>query len=90
MNLCLFRIRNLSKFWTIFLDIQDEGEDVKELFSTIGQITSFKMIREGVALIIFLESEDVLRAIEVFHNCQLDGLPMNVTIVKKKCQKVQN
>ena len=66
------------------------GEDVKELFSTIGQITSFKMIREGVALIIFLESEDVLRAIEAFHNCQLDGLPMNVTTVKKKCQKVQN
>jgi len=60
------------------------GEDMEELFSTIGTIVTARMIREGVAEAVFSKEEDALRSVEVFHNRQLDGLPMNVTIVSKK------
>lgn len=60
------------------------GEDMEELFSTIGTIVSARMIREGVAEAVFSKEADALRSVEVFHNRQLDGLPMNVTIVGKK------
>jgi len=60
------------------------GEDMEELFSTIGTIVAAKMLREGVAEAVFSKEEDALRSVEVFHNRQLDGLPMNVTIVSKK------
>lgn len=60
------------------------GEDMEELFSTIGTIVNARMIREGVAEAVFSKEEDALRSVEVFHNRQLDGLPMNVTIVSKK------
>lgn len=60
------------------------GEDMEELFSTIGTIVTARMVREGVAEAQFLKEEDALRSVEVFHNRQLDGLPMNVTIVGKK------
>merc|ERR550519_77080 len=60
------------------------GEDMEELFSTIGTILTSRMIREGVAEAVFAKETDALRSVEVFHNRQLDGLPMNVSIVGKK------
>merc|ERR1712212_1131986 len=60
------------------------GEDMEELFSTIGTIVNARMVREGVAEATFLKEEDALRSVEVFHNRQLDGLPMNVSIISKK------
>jgi len=60
------------------------GEDMEELFSTIGTIVTARMVREGVAEAVFSKEADAIRSVEVFHNRQLDGLPMNVTIVGKK------
>jgi len=57
---------------------------MEELFSTIGTIVNARMVREGVAEATFLKEEDALRSVEVFHNRQLDGLPMNVSIIGKK------
>ena len=58
-------------------------KDVEYLFNAIGKITSIKMIREGVAKIIFLKKEDALSAIKIFHSRNFNGLKMNVTIVNK-------
>jgi len=66
------------------------GEDMEELFSTIGTIVNARMVREGVAEATFLKEEDALRSVEVFHNRQLDGLPMNVTIIGKKGNNQRN
>lgn len=63
---------------------------MEELFSTIGTIVNARMVREGVAEATFLKEEDALRSVEVFHNRQLDGLPMNVTIIGKKGNNQRN
>lgn len=54
------------------------GEDLEELFCTIGKVASARKIREGVAEIVFLDAENAYRAKEMFNNRPLDGQPMYV------------
>ncbi|XP_045135311.1 polymerase delta-interacting protein 3-like isoform X2 [Portunus trituberculatus] len=59
-------------------------EDMEELFGTIGNILSARMVREGVAEAVFMNEEDAYKSVEVFNNRQLDGQPMCVSVVNKK------
>ena len=57
-------------------------EDLSELFGDVGTLRRVKMLpTPGSAEIVFMNKEDADRAIEVYHNRQLDGQPM-------KCQMV--
>jgi len=57
------------------------GEDMEELFCTIGKIASARKIREGVAEVVFLNEDDAYRSIEMFNNRPLDGQPMYVELM---------
>jgi len=57
--------------------------DIKELFNHIGRISRARFIRKGVAEAIFVNRHDALRAVEEYHNRQLDGYAMNVTLIKQ-------
>ncbi|MPC88927.1 polymerase delta-interacting protein 3 [Portunus trituberculatus] len=57
---------------------------MEELFGTIGNILSARMVREGVAEAVFMNEEDAYKSVEVFNNRQLDGQPMCVSVVNKK------
>lgn len=59
-------------------------EDIEELFDNIGTLKSARLVRVGFAEVVFMNQEDALKSVEVYHNRQLDGQPMNVTLVAKK------
>ena len=57
-------------------------EDLSELFGDVGPLRRVKMmLAPGSAEIVFLNKEDADRAIEVYHNRQLDGQPMKCQLV---------
>jgi len=56
-------------------------EDLSELFGDVGPLRRVKMLGPGSAEIVFLNKEDADRAIEVYHNRQLDGQPMKCQLV---------
>jgi len=56
-------------------------EDLSELFGDVGSLRRVKMVSSGVAEIVFTNKEDADRAIEVYHNRQLDGKPMKCQLV---------
>jgi len=59
-------------------------EDVEELFETIGKTLKVKMLRKGVAEVVFKSREDALKSVKVFNNRELDGQPMTVRIVNQQ------
>ncbi|XP_060864473.1 uncharacterized protein LOC132940757 isoform X2 [Metopolophium dirhodum] len=58
-------------------------EDIRELFADIGDLLESKVIRPGVAEVIYNRRADAIQAVDVYHNRQLDGRPM-------KCDMVRN
>ncbi|KAL4083986.1 hypothetical protein QTP88_029302 [Uroleucon formosanum] len=58
-------------------------EDIRELFADIGDLLKSKVIRPGVAEVIYNHRADAIQAVDVYHNRQLDGRPM-------KCDMVRN
>ena len=57
-------------------------EDLSELFGDVRPLRRVKMmLAPGSAEIVFLNKEDADRAIEVYHNRQLDGQPMKCQLV---------
>lgn len=59
------------------------SEDIRELFADIGDLLDSKVIRPGVAEVIYNRRADAIQAVDVYHNRQLDGRPM-------KCDMVRN
>ncbi|XKL63190.1 hypothetical protein PGB90_005554 [Kerria lacca] len=57
------------------------GEDIKELFEDVGELIYAKMIRSGMAEVAYKSHKDAMKAVEIYHNRQLDGLPMKCTMV---------
>ncbi len=39
------------------------------------------MIRVGIAEVAYKSQKDAMKAVEIYHNRQLDGLPMKCTLV---------
>lgn len=58
--------------------------DIKELFQEVGDLSDARLVRTGVAEVIFKREKDALKAVEVYHNRQLDSLPMKCLLVNPR------
>lgn len=56
-------------------------EDIEELFGDIGALKKAKLINPGHAEVVFVNRNDAKKAVEIYHNRQLDGKPMKCQIV---------
>ncbi|CAH1112803.1 unnamed protein product [Psylliodes chrysocephalus] len=59
-------------------------DDIKELFEDIGQLLTAKLVRPGVAEVIYKNLKDAQKAVDTYHNRQLDGQPMKCLLVNKR------
>jgi hypothetical protein len=55
-------------------------EDIVELFGDVGSLGKAAIQRPGVAEVTYIRREDALRAVDVYNNRQLDGLPMHCSL----------
>jgi RNA recognition motif-containing protein len=65
------------------LDESISGGDIAELFEDLGPLISHRIVRPGVAEVVYADSGDAERAVEAYHNRQLDKRPMKVHIARK-------
>ena len=56
-------------------------EDILELFGDIGALKRAKVSEPGTAEVTFVNRSDALKAVEIYHNRQLDGKAMRCTLV---------
>jgi RNA recognition motif-containing protein len=56
-------------------------EDIVELFGDVGALKRAKVTTPGTAEVVYVNLADALKAIEVYHNRQLDGRSMKCQIV---------
>ncbi|XP_050507224.1 polymerase delta-interacting protein 3 isoform X2 [Diabrotica virgifera virgifera] len=59
-------------------------DDIKELFEDIGQLLTAKLVRPGVAEVVYKNLKDAQKAVDTYHNRQLDGQPMKCLLVNKR------
>ena len=69
----------------VVANLQDtvSQEDIMELFGDIGPLKRAKVVEAGTFEVVFVNRGDALKAVEIYHNRQLDGKAM-------KCQVVGN
>lgn len=58
--------------------------DIKELFEDIGELMEARLVRPGVAEVIFRTREDAEEAVDTYHNRHLDGQPMKCLLVQPR------
>ncbi|XP_052863933.1 uncharacterized protein LOC128270559 [Anopheles cruzii] len=58
--------------------------DIKELFEDIGDLLESRLVRPGVAEVIYRTLRDAEKAVDAYHNRQLDGQPMNCLLVHSR------
>lgn len=56
-------------------------EDILELFGDIGALKRAKVSNPGTAEVTFVNRSDALKAVEIYHNRQLDGKAMRCQLV---------
>uniref|UniRef100_A0A1B6DIL4 RRM domain-containing protein n=2 Tax=Clastoptera arizonana TaxID=38151 RepID=A0A1B6DIL4_9HEMI len=59
-------------------------EDIKELFEDIGPLLASRIVRPGTAEVIYNLLKDAKKAVEAYHNRQLDGQPMKCLLVNPR------
>lgn len=59
-------------------------EDIKELFEDLGPLITSHVVRPGTAEVIYKYQKDAKRAVEAYHNRQLDGQPMKCMLVNPR------
>jgi len=59
-------------------------EDIKELFEDIGPLLTSRLVRAGTAEVIYKQQKDAKKAVEAYHNRQLDGQPMKCLLVMSR------
>jgi len=59
-------------------------EDISELFGDVGSLKRAKLVAQGVAEVVFFNMADAVKAVEIYHNRQLDGKPMKCVVVTGK------
>lgn len=59
-------------------------EDVVELFEDVGPLASARLIRPGVAEVVYKSLGDAEQAVDTYHNRQLDDQPMKCTLCPGK------
>lgn len=76
-----------TKLYVSNLDYGVSNEDIKELFSEVGDLKRYSINYDksgrskGTAEIVFSRQSDALAAIKRYNNVQLDGKPMKLEIV---------
>ncbi|XP_025411231.1 uncharacterized protein LOC112684120 isoform X2 [Sipha flava] len=60
------------------------SEDIRELFADIGNLLESRVVRPGVAEVIYERRADAIQAVDVYHNRQLDGRPMKCDMNKSQ------
>jgi len=55
-------------------------DDIMELFGDVGALRKAKVATPGQAEVTFVNHEDAEKAVEIYHNRQLDGKPMKCTL----------
>ncbi|XP_071107987.1 uncharacterized protein [Haliotis cracherodii] len=56
-------------------------DDIIELFGAIGALRKAKLIKQGTAEVVYVKKDDSLKAVQKYHNRELDGLPMQVKLL---------
>ncbi|XP_067640583.1 uncharacterized protein [Eurosta solidaginis] len=58
--------------------------DIQELFEDIGPLYDSRLVRPGVAEVIYKSLADAEKAVDTYHNRQLDGQPMKCLMVNPR------
>ncbi|XP_055384696.1 polymerase delta-interacting protein 3-like [Condylostylus longicornis] len=58
--------------------------DIQELFEDIGELHEARLVKPGVAEVIFKNLKDAEKAVDTYHNRQLDGQPMKCLLVNPR------
>lgn len=56
----------------------------QELFEDVGPLLDARLVRTGVAEVIFEKLKDAQTAVDTYHNRQLDGQPMKCLLVNPR------
>ena len=59
-------------------------EDILELFGDVGALKRAKIVSPGQGEVVFVKRSDAVRAVEIYHNRQLDGKPMKCSVVNER------
>lgn len=57
---------------------------MQELFEDIGELLVSRLVRPGTAEVIYKNLKDAQKAVDTYHNRQLDGQPMKCLLVNKR------
>ncbi|KAA8547708.1 hypothetical protein F0562_004137 [Nyssa sinensis] len=83
----LTRVENGTKLYVSNLDVRVTNEDIRELFSEIGELKRYAVHYgkngrpSGSAEVVFARRSDAFQALKRYNNVQLDGKPMKIEIV---------
>lgn len=58
--------------------------DIQELFEDVGPLVESRLVRPGVAEVIYKRLSDAESAVDTYHNRQLDGQPMKCLLVRPR------
>ncbi|ELU06106.1 hypothetical protein CAPTEDRAFT_212702 [Capitella teleta] len=64
-------------------------DDIVELFGSLGALKKARVIKNGVAEVIYVERHCALAAVKKYHMRELDGRPMQVNMTTKATPKEQ-
>ncbi|KAL3838698.1 hypothetical protein ACJIZ3_023289 [Penstemon smallii] len=80
-------VDNVTKLYVSNLDFGVTSEDIRELFSEIGELIRYVIHYDkngrpnGSAEVIYARKSDAFQALKRYNNVQLDGKPMKIEII---------
>ncbi|RAL53030.1 hypothetical protein DM860_016265 [Cuscuta australis] len=81
-----------SKLFVSNLDVQVSNDDIRELFSEMGELIRYAIHFDkygrtsGSAEVVFARRNDALKALKKYNNVMLDGRPMKIEFVGNKLE----